>query len=60
MSDLDAVLASVPHTERPRALVDHHSRLADEFVAEFEAGLLSHTEAIHTTYPQRVNETRMS
>ncbi|MHA4848527.1 hypothetical protein L1080_003150 [Rhodococcus sp. MSC1_016] len=59
MSDLDSTLADVPHTERARVLVDHHSRLADEFVAEFARGLMSHTEAIHSVHPQHVNETRM-
>ncbi|WP_368681014.1 hypothetical protein R1X32_42620 [Rhodococcus opacus] len=43
--DLDAVLASVPHTERARVLVDAHTRVAERFVAEFEAGLLTHAEA---------------
>ncbi|MDV7244513.1 MULTISPECIES: hypothetical protein [Rhodococcus] len=52
MSDLDSTLADVPHTERARVLVDHHSRLADEFVAEFERGLMSHTQAIHSVHPQ--------
>ena len=45
MSDLDSTLAGVPHPERPRVLVDHHSRIAERFVAEFEAGLLTHAEA---------------
>jgi hypothetical protein len=57
--DLDALVANVPYTERPRALVDHHSRLADEFVTEFERGLVSHTDAIHSVHPQHVNETRL-
>ena len=43
--DLDAVLATVPHTERARVLVDAHTRVAERFVAEFEAGLLTHAEA---------------
>ncbi|MFE5699940.1 hypothetical protein [Rhodococcus koreensis] len=42
--DLDAVLANVPHTERARVLVDAHSCVAERFVAEFEAGLLTHAE----------------
>lgn len=33
--DVDAI----PHTERPRALIDHHQSFADAFVAEYEAGL---------------------
>ncbi|QDQ93736.1 hypothetical protein FND50_25235 [Rhodococcus sp. WB9] len=45
MSDLDSTLAGVPHTHRPRVLVDHHSRIAERFVAEFKAGLLTHAEA---------------
>lgn len=59
MSDLDSTLANVPPTERARVLVDHHSRLADEFVTEFERGLMSHADAIHSVHPQHVNETRL-
>lgn len=40
--DLDSVLANVPPTDRARALVDHHASLADQFVAEFEAGVIDH------------------
>ncbi|MBP2208197.1 hypothetical protein JOJ86_005923 [Rhodococcus percolatus] len=41
----DALLANVPHTERARVLVDAHTRVAERFVAEFKAGLLTHAEA---------------
>ncbi|WP_208962009.1 hypothetical protein [Rhodococcus sp. ZPP] len=44
--DLESVLTNVAHTERARVLVDTHSRVAERFVAEFEAGLLTHAEAL--------------
>lgn len=40
MSDIDAILDSIPPTERARTLVDHHASIADQFVAEFEAGVI--------------------
>ncbi|MDV6273960.1 hypothetical protein R3Q06_10665 [Rhodococcus erythropolis] len=38
--DLDSLLENVPPTDRARALVDHHTSLTDQFVAEFEAGII--------------------
>ena len=35
--DLDAVLANVPHLDRPRALVDRYSEVQDAFLAELVA-----------------------
>ena len=46
MSDLDAVLANVPHTERARALVEHHDSIAQAFLAEFENPLIAMAEVL--------------
>ena len=36
-NDIDAVLASFPHTERGRVLVDRYSEVQDAFLAELVA-----------------------
>ena len=49
--DLDALLANLPRPAQARALVDHHSRIADAFVAEYEAGLYGLPNAGGATSP---------
>lgn len=48
--DLDAVLENIPTPPaKARVLVDHYDSLAQAFVAEFEAGLLS-SDAVRSLY----------
>jgi hypothetical protein len=44
--DLDAVLANLPHTERPRALVDHYDEIAERLIAEAKRGVITKAELI--------------
>jgi hypothetical protein len=44
--DLDAVLENVPHTERPRALVDHYDAIAQRLIVEAKRGVITKAELL--------------